>query len=220
MQSLHSADPGGCAPLPSDGRSPSRPQGESAAAATAPPSQGQQTQAKTEPSAVEMQTGFLLFYLFIYCFNCHFAAHKRTAGVPWRKPTKDLLVAGRPALGLLAPGVGTRESRSCFQAFGVFVKYTIFLPVIQSFWEQSGGGNFPSLISLTWRASGKHTSICMSCLLVTRGQLLRDCWHKVLSPLQMMTGLQNSFRKREFLQCSHHEHLRRRVPSGWTVALR
>lgn len=28
MQSLHSADPGGCAPLPSDGRSPSRPQGE------------------------------------------------------------------------------------------------------------------------------------------------------------------------------------------------
>uniref|UniRef100_A0A8C9FL12 Protein kinase domain-containing protein n=1 Tax=Pavo cristatus TaxID=9049 RepID=A0A8C9FL12_PAVCR len=26
LKSLHSADPGGCAPLPSDGRSPSRPQ--------------------------------------------------------------------------------------------------------------------------------------------------------------------------------------------------
>lgn len=43
-------------------------------------------------------------------------------------------------------------------------------------------GNFPSLISRIWSASGKHSSLCMPCILVTEGQLLWDRWHRDLSP--------------------------------------
>lgn len=74
MQSLHSADPGGCAPLPSDGRSPSRPQGESAAttaataAAAAPPSRGAANPGKTRAFGSGNENGvpFGLSFYFLF----------------------------------------------------------------------------------------------------------------------------------------------------------
>lgn len=74
-------------------------------------------------------------------------------------------------------------------------------------------GNFPSLISRIWSASGKHSSLCMPCILVTADQLLWDHWYTDLSPLQIMAGLQNICKKQEFLQYSHPTHLRSPVPS-------
>lgn len=86
MQSLHSADPGGCATLPSDGRCPSRPQGEcccpaepSLAGAAAclrpggPPPCGsgeQQTLAKQSLQQGKCQPFSLFFspFFFFVCF--------------------------------------------------------------------------------------------------------------------------------------------------------
>lgn len=73
--------------------------------------------------------------------------------------------------------------------------------------------NFPSLISRIWSVSGKHRRLYLPCILVKKGQLLWNHWRTDLSLLQIMTGLQYILKKQEFLQCSHHTHLRSPVPS-------
>lgn len=112
-----------------------------------------------------------------------------------------------------------RENKRCFSRHCVYSLNTRSSSVSSRAFGARHEGSFPSLISRIWSASGKHSSLCMPCILVTEGQLLWDGWYTELSLLQMMTGKQHIFKKQEFLQCSHHSHLRSPVPPRRALTL-
>lgn len=73
------------------------------------------------------------------------------------------------------------EQKVLLQAPCVFTEHIVFCCVIQSFWGRAWR-QLPNLIIRIWSASGKHSSLCVPCILVIEGQQLWDGWHTDLSP--------------------------------------